>query len=59
MAIPLSPRYERLVTFLEIASWQTSKGEVIPVYEDFNRRGTEYSLAGFRNMHTDFGIKIS
>lgn len=29
----LSPRYQRLVVFPEIASWQTSKGEVIRVSE--------------------------
>lgn len=53
------PRYERLVIFPEIASWQTSKGEVIPVYEDFNGRGTSYTLAGFWNVQTEHGIKIS
>ena len=53
------PQYDRLVIFPEIASWQTSKGEVIPVYEDFNRRGTSYTLAGFWNMQTDSGIKTS
>ncbi|MCH5268310.1 MAG: hypothetical protein J1E62_08210, partial [Lachnospiraceae bacterium] len=47
------------VIFPEVASWQTSKGEVIPVYEDFNRRGTSYTLAGFWNIQTDSGIKTS
>lgn len=31
-----SPRYNRLAIFPEIASWQTSKGEVVLVYEDYN-----------------------
>ena len=53
------PLYERLVIFPEIASWQTSKGELVPVYEDFNRRGTDYRLVGFRNVQTEQGIKIS
>ena len=48
-----------VVIFPEVASWQTSKGEVNPVYEDFNRRGTSYTLAGFWNVQTDSGIKIS
>ena len=52
------PRHERLVIFPEIASWQTSKGEVIPVYEDYNRRGTDYQLAGFWNLQTKQGIKV-
>ncbi len=52
-------RYDRLVIFPEITSWQTSKGEVIPVYEDYNRRGTEYRLAGFWNVQTEQGIKNS
>ena len=54
-----TPLYDRFVIFPEVASWQTSKGEVIPVYEDFNRRGTSYTLAGFWNVQTDSGIKIS
>ena len=54
-----TPLYDRFVVFPEVASWQTSKGEVIPVYEDFNRRGTSYTLAGFWNVQTDSGIKIS
>lgn len=53
------PRYDRLVTFPEIASWQTSKGEVVPVYEDYNGRGTDYQLAGFWNVQTEQGIKVS
>lgn len=53
------PRYDRFVIFPEIASWQTSKGEVIPVYEDFNRRGTDYTLAGFWNVQTEQAIKVS
>ncbi len=53
------PRYDRFVIFPEIASWQTSKGEVVPVYEDFNRRGTDYRLAGFWNMQTAQAIKVS
>ena len=53
------PRYDRLVIFPEIASWQTSKGEVVPVYEDYNGRGTDYQLAGFWNMQTEQGIKVS
>lgn len=43
------PWYDRLVIFIEIASWQTSKGEVILVYKDFNGRGTDYKLARFWN----------
>ena len=38
---------------------QTSKREVIPVYEDFNGRGTDYKLAGFWNVQTEHGIKVS
>ena len=53
------PRYDRLVIFPEIASWQTSKGEAVPVYEDYNGRGTDYQLAGFWNMQTEQGIKVS
>ena len=53
------PRYDRLVIFLEIASWQISKGEVVPVYEDYNGRGTDYQLAGFWNVQTEQGIKVS
>ena len=53
------PRYDRLVTFLEVASWQTSKGEVVPVYEDYNGRGTEYQLAGFWNVQTEQAVKLS
>lgn len=53
------PQYDRLVTFPEIASWQTSKGEVVPVYEDYNGRGTEYQLAGFWNVQTKQAIKVS
>ncbi len=52
------PRYERFVIFPEVASWQTSKGEVVPVYEDFNGRGIDYRLAGFRNMQTEQNIRI-
>ena len=52
------PRYERFVIFPEIASWQTSKVEVVPVYEDFNGRGTDYRLAGFRNMQTEQNIRV-
>lgn len=51
-------RYEKFVIFPEIASWQTSKGEVVPVYEDFNRRGTNYRLVGFRNVQTEQNIKV-
>ena len=53
------PRYDRLVMFPEVASWQTSKGEVIPVYEDYNGRGTDYRLAGFWNVQTEQAIKVS
>ncbi len=53
------PRYDRLVTFPEVASWQTSKGEVVPVYEDYNGRGTDYRLAGFWNVQTKQAIKVS
>ncbi len=53
------PRYDRLVTFPEVASWQTSKGEVVLVYEDYNGRGTEYQLAGFWNVQTEQAVKIS
>lgn len=52
------PRYEKYVIFPEIASWQTSKGEVVPLYEDFNRRGTNYQLVGFRNMQTEQNIRV-
>lgn len=52
------PRYERLVIFPEIASWQTTRGEVIPLYEDFNRRGTDYRLVGFWNVQTEEAIKV-
>ncbi|MCI8365602.1 MAG: hypothetical protein HFG34_11750 [Eubacterium sp.] len=52
------PRYERFVIFPEIASWQTSKGEVVPVYEDFNGRGTDYRPAGFRNVQTEQNIRV-
>ena len=52
------PWHDRFVIFPEIASWQTSRGEVVPVYEDFNRRGTDYRLAGFRNVQTEQVIKI-
>lgn len=52
------PHYEKFVTFPEIASWQTSKGEVVPVYEDFNRRGTDYQLVGFRNVQTEDNIRV-
>ena len=53
------PRYDRLVIFPEIASWQTSKGEVVSVYEDYNGRGTDYQLAGFWNVQTEQSIKVS
>ncbi len=53
------PRYERLVTFPEVASWQTSKGEVVPVYEDYNGRGMDYRLAGFWNVQTKQAVKVS
>lgn len=53
------PRYERLVTFPEVASWQTSKGEVVPVYEDYNGRGMDYRLAGFWNVQTKQAVKAS
>lgn len=52
------PRYERLVIFPEIASWQTTRGEVVPLYEDFNRRGTDYRLVGFWNVQTEQTIKV-
>ncbi len=52
------PRYDRFVIFPKIASWQTSKGEVVPVYEDFSKRGTEYKLAGFWNVQTEQAIKV-
>ncbi len=29
------------------------------MYEDFNRRGTDYRLAGFWNMQTEQAIKVS
>lgn len=29
------------------------------MYEDFNRRGIEYKLAGFWNMQTEQAIKVS
>lgn len=53
------PQHDRLVTFPEIASWQTSTGEVVPVYEDYNRRGTEYRLAGFWNVQKEQAVKVS
>ncbi len=53
------PWYDRLVMFPEVASWQTSKGEVVPVYEDFNRRGTDYRLVGFWNVQTKQAVKAS
>lgn len=53
------PRYDRLVIFPDIASWQTSKGEVLPVYEDYNGRGTDYRLAGSWNVQTKQAIKVS
>lgn len=52
------PHYEKYVIFPEIASWQTSKGEMVPVYEDFNGRGTDYRLAGFRNTQTEQNIRV-
>ena len=53
------PQHDRLVTFPEIASWQTSTGEVVPVYEDYNGRGTDYRLAGFWNVQTEQAVKVS
>ena len=53
------PRYNRLVMFPEVALWQTSKGEAVPVYEDYNGRGTDYRLAGFWNVQTEQAVKIS
>ena len=55
--IPL-PSYERLVIFPKIASWQTTRGNVVPLYEDFNRRGTDYRLVGFWNVQTEQAIKV-
>lgn len=52
------PRYERLVIFPEIASWQTTRGEVVPVYEDYNGRGMDYRLVGFWNVQTKQAIKV-
>lgn len=52
------PHYEKYVIFPEIASWQTSKGEMVPVYEDFNKRGIDYRLVGFRNMQTEQNIRV-
>lgn len=52
------PRYERLVIFPEITSWQTTRGNVVPLYEDFNRRGTDYRLVGFWNVQTEQAIKV-
>lgn len=52
------PRHERVVIFPEIASWQTSRGEVVPIYEDYNKRGTDYQLAGFWNVQTKQTIKV-
>lgn len=54
----LLPRYERLVIFLKIASWLTTRGKMVPLYEDFNRHGTDYRLVGFWNVQTDSSIKI-
>lgn len=54
----LLPRYERLVIFLKIASWLTTRGKVVPLYEDSNRHGTDYRLVGFWNVQTDSSIKI-
>ena len=50
--------HDRLVTFPEIASWQTSTGEVVPVYEDYNGRGTEYRLAGFWNVQKEQAVYV-
>lgn len=38
--------YERLVIFPR----KTFRGKVVPVYEDFNRRGMDCRLVGFRNV---------
>ena len=34
-------------------------GKVIPVYEDYNGRGTDYRLAGFWNVQTEQAVKLS
>ncbi len=34
-------------------------GKVIPVYEDYNGRGTDYRLAGFWNVQTEQAVKVS
>lgn len=52
------PQYERLVIFPEIALRQTTRRKVVPLYEDFNRRGRDYRLVGFWNMQTEQGIKV-
>lgn len=31
---------------------------MVPLYEDFNRRGTDYRLVGFWNVHTEQAIKV-
>lgn len=31
---------------------------MIPIYEDYNRRGTDYRLAGYWNVQTEQAIKI-
>ena len=54
-----TPLQGRFVIFPEIASWQTSQGEVIPIYEDFNGRGVSYTLVGFWNLRTKSTIRIS
>ena len=54
-----TPLRGKFVVFPEIASWQTSQGEVIPIYEDFNGRGVSYTLVGFWNLRTKSTIRIS
>ena len=44
---------------IPLPSWQTSTGEVVPVYEDYNGRGTEYRLAGFWNVQKEQAVKVS
>ena len=31
---------------------------MVPLYEDFNRRGTDYRLVGFWNVQTEQAIKV-
>lgn len=32
--------------------WNTSKGEVVPVFSDYHNEGYNYRLVGYRNLET-------